>query len=168
MVGESLAVIRARNLAATVKLPTPFSVRALLLDLEVARRRRIVLHPVEAGWAGTSGWCGAWLEEVDVDHIVFIRDPLSTVRNAGTVLHEVGHILLNHLGAMVPRTVDLTSLGLSSVRRARGRTAFGDPEERAAETFSSLVLQSALARGAVALDADTVDPRALRLQSRLA
>lgn len=163
--GRDLAVGRAREMASAFELPTPFSVRAVLRKLERDRGRRIRLHPVPPGWGGTSGWCGAWLPEPGTDHIVFVRDPASTVRNALTVLHEVGHMVLAHEGAPLPPGVDLQVVGLPSVGGGRGRTAFDDPEEEAAEVFSSMLLRQALARGSV--DLDDTDPQSVLLKARL-
>lgn len=157
------AVVEARRLARSLPLPVPFSVRELILKLERDRCRRIIIHAVEPGWAGTSAWCGAWLEAPDADHIVYVRDSTSTVRNASTILHEVGHILLDHAGAGLPAGVARIGVELTGVARARGRATFDDPEERAAETFSSLILQRAMA---VSTAADK-DSRVALLKSRL-
>ena len=158
------AVFEALRAAAALVLPIPFSVRALLVQLAHERGRRMRLHPVEPGWGGTSGWCGAWLEEPEADHIVYVRDPRSTSRNAGTILHEVGHILLDHPGAPLPPGVILSTIGLTEATRVRGRAHFSSPEERAAETFSTLILQAATEHPAAT---ELSDPRLVRLRSRL-
>lgn len=161
---SSTSAAGARALAVSLPVPTPFTVRGVLLNVERSTGRPITLHPVPPGWAGTAGWCGAWLPAPDRDHIVFVRDPTSTVRNAGTILHEVGHMLLGHEGQPLPPDIDLPSVGIGSLDRARGRSGFDDPDEQAAEVFASVILQRGLAsRGAV----EFADARTALLKNRL-
>ncbi|MCW2528617.1 MAG: Cinorf13 protein [Pseudonocardiales bacterium] len=158
-------ISEASRMVANVGLPDPFSVRAFLNQVAQTRGKPIVLHQVEPGWCVSGGWCGAWLDTGDADHIFFVQDT-STVKTSQTILHEVGHVLFDHPGQPVPANVPLGGMEVASVRRVRGRFAFDEIEELAAEAFSTLVLQSTMvgARGDLFVAAD---PRAALLEVRL-
>jgi hypothetical protein len=140
---SSAAREAAQSLLNSLVLPCPFSVRALLQQAQEHRQRPIVLHPVSPEWGGSTGWCGAWLETPTTDHIAFVRDP-STVKTALTVIHELGHVFFDHPGEMLPVTLALGGIDTATVIRARGRAAFGTPEEQEAEAFSTLVLRATM------------------------
>lgn len=163
LLGDSLSR-HARHVAATIRVPSPFTVRALILEVERSRERPILLHPVDPAWARTSRWCGAWIEDAAADHIVYVRDPRSTSRNAMTILHELGHIVLDHSGSADPANLPVGRFGVAYPSRMRGRSGFSEPEERAAELFSTILLEAVTRHRP---PDDQADPRVARLQSRL-
>jgi hypothetical protein len=159
------AAATAAELLADIEIPDPFSVRDFLKQIADELARPLVLHAVAPDWCGPARWCGAWLETATADHVVFVQD-FSTVKTAQTVLHEVGHILLDHPGQDLPSDVGLGAIDRDDIRRARGRTAFSSPEELAAETFSSFVLQRTMFGTQTDWSVDD-DPRAALLDARL-
>jgi hypothetical protein len=162
---EAAAFSLAAEMLASLTLPRPFSVRAFLNQLAERRGKPIVLHRVPVGWSGRGGWCGAWLDTNDADHVFFVEDQ-STLKTAQTVLHEAGHVVFDHPGQPVPASVSLAGVPRSAVTRARGRSDFEEFDELTAEAFSTLVLQACTFGPGVDLSVPE-DPRAALLSARL-
>jgi len=162
---EAAAFALAAEMVASLTLPDPFSVRAFLSQLAERRDKPIVLHRVPLGWSGPAGWCGAWLDTNDADHLFFVEDQ-STLKTAQTVLHEAGHVVFDHPGQPIPASVSLAGVPRAAVTRARGRSDFEEFDELTAEAFSTLVLQACTFGPAVDLSVPD-DPRATLLSARL-
>ncbi|MFF3333692.1 hypothetical protein ACFYWX_29785 [Streptomyces sp. NPDC002888] len=130
---------RCHTLLKDIELPTPFSVDALCAQLALRRGRHLYLHPLPEKTAG-AGACGVWLATEDTDHVFFERRT-SRLHQEHIVLHEVGHMLLDHRGTdPAPDLVGLLpDLSPRLVRRLLARTAYSTRQEQEAEMLASLI-----------------------------
>ena len=139
-----LRVIRQRCEATLrdVTLPSPFTVSAFCDVVSERRGRRICLTPKE----NRLGPCGLWLAMDDADYVFYEADT-SPVHREHIILHELAHLLCDHvanelfdgelLRQLVPN-VDITRL-----RQVMGRTTYSMPEEQEAEVMASLIHERA-------------------------
>ncbi len=144
--------VRERCLAALadVELVVPFDRTTFCRRLAERRRRPILLRGLDMAAAGLpSGW---WIEMPDVD-LVLHDNLTSEYHQDGIVLHEVGHILLDHyadqrVGAQAAQlALDedvaahlMPTIGRLQARRRAARHGYSRQEEQEAEFFARFVL----------------------------
>jgi hypothetical protein len=141
--GERLAT------AAYERFPLPevLTVDGVVAHVAALRRRPIRVTEL-AGLSGTAT-CGWWIAREHEDEII-VAPPLSDRHRDALVLHEVGHLILDHTGVVTASDNAAVALGNGptmptwraddGVLRAE-RSHFDDPTEVAAE-----LLADALAR----------------------
>lgn len=125
----------ARRAFERITLPEVPTVQGIVDHVATLRGRRIDVTHLPA-LAGTST-CGWWLAHEDRDEIL-LAPPLSERHRDAVVLHEVGHLVLDHTG-VVPsgagELVDLPGPSGHGILRAR-RSHFDDAVEVAAELLA--------------------------------
>jgi hypothetical protein len=136
------------TLVAGMDLPTPFDLTGFLEQLGERRGRPIVVvdEPTLAA-VPEDNICGLWVEFTDVDQL-YVRAGLAPLHREAAVLHEVGHMMLDHAtgddtelySGLVPT---LNASGALNVHRTRARSQYEDPLERDAERFARAVLARA-------------------------
>ncbi|MFD0266116.1 hypothetical protein ACFVGY_05890 [Streptomyces sp. NPDC127106] len=129
---------RCQALLRDIEVPRPFSVEALCAALARQRNRPLHLHPLPRSTA-EAGACGIWLATDEDDHI-FFEQRTSRMHQEHIVLHEIGHMLLDHQGGegAAPAAL-LPDLNPRLVSRLLGRTCYGTPQEQEAEMLASLI-----------------------------
>ncbi|WP_435593091.1 hypothetical protein [Nocardia sp. bgisy118] len=100
------------------------------------------------GAAGCGTGSGLWIARRNDDIIVYDRDT-SAWHAQHIVLHEIGHMLLEH-DRQPSRQVDelrdtaltmlMPSISGDSIQHVLGRNAYGDDNERDAESFADMAL----------------------------
>jgi hypothetical protein len=133
------------RLVDTLDVPRPWNLIGFVDALACARGRAIRLIP-HSGLAGRSGTYGLSIAR-DGDDIIVYDDATSSYHAEQIVLHEIGHVLLEHTSPEVdvgapPVLIEhlLPDLDPATVRCVLGRSAFDAPQERQAELFASLVM----------------------------
>ncbi len=143
----------------------------------LAVRRRSVLHQGERASRtahpplsdddGISP-CGVWLALSDADYI-FYEDGTTRLHREHIVLHELGHVLSDHVPTDLLDEEVITALmpdlDLRMVQRVLGRTSYSAVEEQEAEMLASLVLENA--RRATVARARTAAPEVANVLDRL-
>ncbi|MFF5100378.1 MULTISPECIES: DUF6545 domain-containing protein [Actinosynnema] len=141
-------VARCERLISTLVIPRPFDIDQFLAALSTKRGKKIELVP---GRPGVDQPCGMLIRTVEVDYIFYVED-VPPLQAQHTVLHEVGHLLLDHTpsgpdgdgSALIARDdvlrLLLPTLSPALVRRILRRTIYDSLHEREAELFASLVL----------------------------
>ncbi|MBP2474183.1 hypothetical protein JOF53_003055 [Crossiella equi] len=133
---------------AGVAFPSPFEVGEFCRRLGERRGHPIQLMPLSQVMAGrVAPFDGLLVSAYDADY-VFYDDTTSALHQQNTVLHEIGHLVLDHRGigdSSSPRLpmlrllfphlpeVDLTGL----LDKALCRAGFQDVQEREAESFAA-------------------------------
>lgn len=125
-----------------VDVPVPFDVDTFSRTVSERRGRPLFLIPKP----GDLGPCGIWLALASADY-VFYENATSRPHREHIILHELGHLLSDHVTAEVHddgvlRQL-LPSFEPSVVRRVLGRTTYSAVEEQEAEMIASLVLERA-------------------------
>jgi hypothetical protein len=136
------------TMVAGMDLPTPFELALFLQQLGERRGRPIIVvdEPTLAEMP-EDNICGLWVEFTDVDQL-YVRAGLAPLHREAAVLHEVGHMMLDHVtgddaegySGLVPA---LAASGALNVHRTRARSQYEDPLERDAERFARAVLARA-------------------------
>jgi hypothetical protein len=140
--GDELRAARERCRAAVAGLPIgePLDVGALCAVVRDRRGRPLHLLDIPHRGAGPSG---LWIATAAADY-VFYSDRAAPLHQAHIVLHELGHIVLDHraAGVLDPEASRALLPGLDpdAVLRALSRTSYSDVEEREAEVFASLIM----------------------------
>lgn len=158
---------RCESTLSAVTIPDPFDINAFAASVGQRRGRRLELLPKRT----SIGPCGVWLALPDVDY-VFYEPDTSTLHRDHIVLHELGHLLHEHVPT---ESMDddllrelFPGLGIDMLRRVLARTTYNAVEEQEAEMIASLVSQQvhrrSLAQSATPdADGDLIE----RLQSTL-
>ncbi|MEU7599839.1 hypothetical protein AB0B78_07760 [Streptomyces sp. NPDC040724] len=130
---------RCRPLLGQLNLPHPFSIEALCAHLSAHRRRPLHLHRLP-GQAAVAGVCGLWIA-TDTDDHIFYEQRTARSHQEHIVLHEIGHMLLDHhatadsglpgglFGDLSPRLV----------RRMLSRANYSTRQEQEAEMLATLI-----------------------------
>jgi len=134
-------------------IPRPWNLRDFISGLEEQRCRpiRVEPYPTEARLQHP---CGMWIRRDDVD-IIFYERSTSQYHRQQIILHEIGHIVLQHEPVSVKATGPVAMAQLmpdvntAAMVKALGRTTFDNEMENQAELFASLLLsrQSTTMRG---------------------
>lgn len=113
-----------------------FVLSDFLTYVEAKRGRRIVLHDLPL-----AELFGAWISTPDIDYIL-VNETTHTVHRAHIILHEVGHMILNHPCRPLKDVLTPELLQLLRVEEARGCARYvytndlsNTPEELEAEEF---------------------------------
>jgi hypothetical protein len=131
--------VRAR--LAGVVIPRPFSIEAFRAQLAHDRGRPLHLHVLPTP-SGEGEACGMWLATADADHVFHARGT-SPMHELNIILHEIGHMLCDHVGYGPPETPSplFSLLDPAMVQRVLMRTRYSTPEEEAAELMAALILE---------------------------
>jgi len=126
-----------------LEIPVPFDVHDLCRQIEKARGRglELVAAPMSA-----DGPCGLLVSTATRDYI-FYEPQTSGLHRDHIILHEVGHLLCEHVGSRVLddhtlRTV-FRRLDPTTPQRMLGRSQYSAEEEKLAEMFATIVLTDA-------------------------
>lgn len=122
----------------------PFDLGQFVAGLERRRRRPIHLRPFNSR-PGVP--CGLWIGTADADY-VYHEAGTTPFHATHIAVHELAHMLLGHQYA--PAWEEITDLLAPNLDKALiqlilGRSAYGNAEEREAETLASLILSSTAA-----------------------
>ncbi|WP_378739512.1 hypothetical protein [Nocardia brasiliensis] len=131
-------------MTTALRIPRPWDLTVFLAQVTAMVGKEIRLMPLPTGLADGMP-CGVLLESAD--HIVIAYDADSSGYHAEhIVLHEIGHLLLDHAGVDADRarraTIEMLfpSMDPDSVLRVLQRSDYDDAAEHQAELFASLVL----------------------------
>ncbi|MGI5281717.1 hypothetical protein ACQEVF_59250 [Nonomuraea polychroma] len=142
----------SRLLAAleAAPIPQPFTLDAFIARIRAARQRPLHMHDLPAGAA--TAVSGLWFRTDRADHI-FVAPGASGLLRANIVVHEIGHMLLNHgeVGGDVEEVMRrLMGPAVTAFEEAHGRTSlkaarsrYDTQEERDAEKLATLILTRA-------------------------
>lgn len=157
---------QVRGILAGLEVPDPFDLRAFCASVAAARGRDLHLHQLpRAGADGTA--CGLWLATDKADH-VFYAAGTGWLHQQHIILHEIGHILCDHV-APPPEPEDLTALLLpdldpATVARVLRRSSYSAPQEQVAEMIATMLNE----RAASAVARPPADPALGNLYDALA
>lgn len=137
---------RCESIVRDIRIPRPFSARALCEDLAARSSRKIYLHPYAPDLAGEGMPCGVWVATTAADHI-FFEQQTSRYHQDHIILHELGHMLCRHTLEEVAGTVLDADENVHSdqVRGALMRTSYTTRQEREAELVATMILERAMA-----------------------
>lgn len=132
-----------RQLIGQLPVPSPWDRTTFVRTVEQLRGRRITLLPVDAALLAGSA-CGLWLVR-EHDDVVLYQDGTSQLHADQIILHELGHMLLDHDKNAKTDTAQMVSaltpnLDPATVKAALGRSAYNTTAEHDAELFASLIL----------------------------
>ncbi|NBE51663.1 hypothetical protein GUY60_09525 [Streptomyces sp. YC537] len=138
---------------ADLPIPTPFSVEALVRNMEHARGRQIRLVPLDDPDGGLGTACGLRVKAPEFT-IILYRRRSSRNQTEHIILHELAHEWLNHGTSLTESEIERyvpERIRQEVVRRfpstlVQGRVDFGSPEEKAAELSASLIKRMARRR----------------------
>jgi hypothetical protein len=107
--------------------------------VERLRGRPLRLAAVATGPSWPSG---LWIETRGVDYVVFDR-ATSALHQVHIICHEVGHMLLGHVGTAIRAEIAEVRQLLQADPRApvMMRTGYADEEEREAEVFATMACE---------------------------
>jgi len=159
---EADTVTRQRQLRAIADRYTtagPFSVDALCRVISAQRGRPLHVHPLNVPPSSGLNACGMWIATDVADH-VFVEHRTSRFHQEHIILHEIGHMLCDHVTEDLPSTLTeaLSDGQVDSglVRQVLARTSYTTGQEKDAEMVASLILERVARRHARALgDADS-------------
>ncbi|MFI7601249.1 hypothetical protein [Actinoplanes sp. NPDC049681] len=130
------------SIVGDIKLPRPFSAKALCESLAAQSARRIYLHPYQAVGVGDEAPCGAWIATSQADHI-FFEHRTSKYHQEQIILHEIGHMLCGHrlqdVDEHVLSSSDLTCPDV--IAGALMRTSYTNQQEKEAELVATMLLE---------------------------
>jgi hypothetical protein len=138
---------RVCQLVESLPICVPWDLTAFVNTIARDRGKPIRLI-ADAGLADQGRLCGMWIGRDDDDIIVY-DDTTSNYHCEQIILHECGHLLLDHGGAIeagtVPRELRrlMPDIDQASIRRVLGRNSYDTQEESEAELFASLVMSQA-------------------------
>ncbi|KAF0849190.1 hypothetical protein [Nocardia caishijiensis] len=144
------AVRTVQRLVSSLLLPRPWNLAVFATQIGDLMGKPIELRPIRGLSAGGLP-CGVVLEKVD--SIVIAYEANSTAYHIEhIVLHEIGHLLLDHAGCCADRSKRATletffpGFDPDSVLRVLERTDYDDNDEAQAELFASLVMAESRVR----------------------
>jgi hypothetical protein len=144
--GERALRKRCRRLLRELDVRPPLDVTVLCERIGEYRGRPIQLlaHPIEM-----PGPFGAWIRTSDTDYIVYQQET-SRSHQDHIILHELGHILAEHVSAETAAVPPLhPDIDPELAEHALLRTAYADAQEREAETVATIILEWASVLNAV-------------------
>jgi hypothetical protein len=130
---------------AGIAVPRPFCLEEFATTVAALRERPLRVFPLP-GLDDEDAPSGAWVATDSTD-FVFVDAAASPWHRDLIVLHEIGHILLDHPAA--DGWTDefaaqlLPSLHPAAVRRILGRHGYSSQQEREAELLASMILERA-------------------------
>ncbi|MET9956412.1 hypothetical protein ABZ135_33365 [Streptomyces sp. NPDC006339] len=134
------------RLLADLPIPAPFSVEALVQNMESVLGRQIQLVPLDDPDGGLGSACGLRVKTPEFT-IILYRRRSSRNQTEHIILHELAHEWLNHgtsltaaeIERYVPERIRQEVLRRFPSALIQGRVDFGSPEERQAELSASLI-----------------------------
>ncbi|MBV8347441.1 MAG: hypothetical protein JOZ49_07890, partial [Mycolicibacterium sp.] len=134
---------RVCRLVGSLTIPTPWHLGALI-DV-VARDRGKPIRLIPYTGLSTAGQpCGIWIGR-KTDDIIVYDDTTSGYHGEQIILHELGHLLLEHHNG--PKNADAVSIqellpdiDPGTVSHVLGRSAYDSEQESQAELFASLMM----------------------------
>ncbi|MEV6421683.1 hypothetical protein [Streptomyces sp. NPDC051662] len=134
------------RLLADLPVPVPFSVEALVRNMERVSSRQIRLLPLDDPDGGLGSACGLRLKTPE-STIVLYRRRSNRPRTEHIILHELAHEWLDHGTTLTPAEIDRyvpERIRQEVLRRfpstlVQGRVNFDSPEEKQAELSASLI-----------------------------
>ncbi|MFG3384215.1 hypothetical protein [Streptomyces sp. NPDC047999] len=134
------------RLLADLPIPAPFSVEALVQNMENALGREIRLVPLDDPDRGLGAACGLRVKAPEFTVILYRRRS-SRNQTEHIILHELVHEWLNHgtsltaaeIERYVPEHIREEILRRFPSTLVQGRVDFHSPEERQAELSASLI-----------------------------
>ncbi|WUI04127.1 hypothetical protein OHR68_20790 [Spirillospora sp. NBC_00431] len=130
---------RCHRLIARLELPDPFDLEDFIGRLERRRSRpvRLIASKLPSGVI-----CGAWIRTARTDYIYY-EEGTTGVHKQHIILHEIGHMLLDHKASSLARSsvadLLLPDLDPALVKSVLGRTSYSSKEEVEAEAFADLL-----------------------------
>lgn len=106
------------------------------VEAVAARRGRPIVLTDLPATTKTGSLCGMWVPTPTTDH-VFVAPNVAGPHRDHVVMHELGHMLLDHRLALAG---SFAAVSPELALRMLGRTTYSDPQEHDAELFASLVL----------------------------
>jgi len=135
---------QVRKLVGKHSIPVPWNLDVFIA--RIASRRAKPIRLIACPGLSASGQpCGIWIGRTTDDVIVY-DDSTSGYHIEQIVLHEIGHILLQHHHNAdrhgEPLTIQelVPDIDPASVSHVLGRTAYDSEQESQAELFASLVM----------------------------
>ncbi|MFD0373451.1 hypothetical protein [Streptomyces sp. NPDC127114] len=134
------------RLLADLPVPTPFSVEALVRNMEGALGRQIRLVPLDDPDGGLGSACGLRVKAPEFTLILYRRRS-SRNQTEHIILHELAHEWLDHGTTLTPGEIERyvpERIRQEVIRRypsavVQGRVDFDSPEEKQAELSASLI-----------------------------
>ncbi|HWU10810.1 MAG TPA: hypothetical protein VN520_31405 [Streptomyces sp.] len=134
------------RLLADLPVPTPFSVEALVKNMEQVLERRIQLVPFDDPDGGLGTACGLRIKTPEFT-IVLYRRRSSRNQTEHIILHELAHEWLDHGSTLTPDEIERyvpEHIQEEVLRRfpsalVQGRVNYDSPEEQQAEMSASLI-----------------------------
>lgn len=147
--GRDRLVEQVRRLISTLRVPQPWDLADFLQQVTALLGKEIRLVPLPTDTAESLP-CGLVVERAE--DIVIAYDAHSSGYHADhIVLHEIGHLLLDHADSIIDGTTRSTveilfpSMDPDNVLRVLRRSDYDDLAERQAELFASLVMSESRA-----------------------
>lgn len=139
-------VKECERLLADLPIPTPFSVEALVRNMEGVSARQIRLVPLDDPDGGLGTACGLRVKAPEFTIILYRRRP-SRNHTEHIILHELAHEWLDHgtsltaaeIERYVPERIRQEVLRRFPSTLVQGRVDFDSPEEKQAEISASLI-----------------------------
>jgi hypothetical protein len=132
------------QLVGGLTIPEPWDLKSFIDDVARKRGKPIELMPYP-GLFGSGQPCGIWIGRTTDDIIVY-DDTTSSYHVEHIVLHELGHLLLQHSSH---HGSDANALSIhellpdvdpATVVQVLGRTAYDNEQESQAELFASFLM----------------------------
>lgn len=127
-------------------IPTPWDLGGFISRLEEQRRRPIRVEPYPVEAKPREHLCGMWIRSEEADFI-FYEPSTSQYHRQQIILHEIGHIVLQHHAPTPSATTSSATMAQwmpdidpATLIHVLGRTTFDSSQESQAELFASLVL----------------------------
>jgi hypothetical protein len=89
--------------------------------------------------------CGLWIATAEADYIYYEQDT-TPFHATAIALHDIAHMLLGHSGSAAWQNLArrlAPDVPAPLARTILGRSGYATPDERAAETLASLMLERA-------------------------
>ncbi|MEZ0053011.1 hypothetical protein ABIA30_004036 [Mycobacterium sp. MAA66] len=135
---------RVCKLVGRLTIPIPWNLEIFIEHLASQRAKPIRLIP-SSGLSTAGQPCGIWIGRSADDFIVY-DDTTSSYHAEQIVLHEIGHMLLEHHGTDAHFDEHFSiqefvpDIDPTTVSHIFGRTAYDTEQESQAELFASLIM----------------------------
>jgi hypothetical protein len=135
---------RVCQLVGSLSIPEPWDLKSFI-DVVADKRGkpiRLIRHP---GLFGSGQPCGIWIGR-GTDDIIVYDDTTSNYHVEHIILHELGHVLLQHHSSpgTEPEALSINELlpdvDPATVLHVLGRTAYDNEQESQAELFASFLM----------------------------
>ncbi|UWZ34102.1 hypothetical protein Drose_22910 [Dactylosporangium roseum] len=134
-----------RRLLAGVDVPHPFDLDVFRASVAERRGRPLHLHQLPGSYAAGAP-CGLWLATDRADH-VFYAAGTGRVHQQHIILHEIGHVLCDHVAPGLERddaAALLPDLDPATVARVLHRSSYTAPQEQIAEMIATMINERAV------------------------